>query len=140
MQFSAVYGMVLAFALGVAAHGAPSVHQDKTQCPGAQVSCCINKSDIKGEGVLDNLLARGLISNLIGASDQACAKTELIGEINILGEYLISKDNGVMKNTALLTWIINRYLQRRRWQPQVRRPDCLLPRWRKGKICTLFPR
>lgn len=100
MQFSAVYGMVLAFALGVAAHGAPSVHQDKTQCPGDQISCCINKSDIKGDGVLDNLLARGLISNLLGASDQACAKTELIGEINILGMFLSSISPIQLNKTA----------------------------------------
>ena len=89
MQFSAVYGMVMAFALGVAAHGAPSVHQDKTQCPGDQISCCINKSDIKGGGILDNLLSRGLIHDLLGASDQACAKTDLIGEINILGMFVL---------------------------------------------------
>ena len=88
MHFSGVLSFAAIIA-GVAAQphagGPPTIEQSKTQCPGGKVTCCINKSDIEGGGVLDNLLSRGLLHNILGASDQACAHTDLIGELNILG-------------------------------------------------------
>lgn len=86
MHFSAVYGAVFAFALGVAAHGGPpSIHQAKTQCGGASTACCLSKSEIHADGILSGVLSRGLLTSVLGSSDQACAKNELIENLNLLG-------------------------------------------------------
>lgn len=83
MQFSTV-ATVLALALGVAA-GGPSIHQIKNQCPGGKAACCISKADIHSDGILSGLLTEGLLDNVLGSSDQACAKWELIENLNLLG-------------------------------------------------------
>lgn len=90
MQFTGVLSFAAAlFVAGAVAQphagGPPSITQSKTQCPGGKVTCCVNKSDVQGDGILDNLLSRGLLTDVLGASDQACAHTDLIGELNLLG-------------------------------------------------------
>ena len=91
MQFSVV-AATLALALGVAAqpHGPPShgplaIHQAKTQCGGGHVACCIQKSDIHADGIASGLLTKGLLTDVLGSSDQACAKWDLIENLNLLG-------------------------------------------------------
>ena len=86
MHFSTVVA-ALTFALGVAAHGPPAaIHQDKNQCDGGKTACCLNKSDIEADGILSGVLTRGLLTDVLGSSDQACAKWELIENLNLLGK------------------------------------------------------
>lgn len=88
MQFSIV-AATLALALGVAAqpHGGPlAVHQAKNQCSGGHVACCMQKSDIEADGIAAGLLTRGLLSSVLGSSDQACAQWSLIENLNLLGK------------------------------------------------------
>merc|ERR1712187_590071 len=46
---------------------------------------CLNKSDIHADGILSGVLTRGLLTDVLGASDQACAKWDLIENLNLLG-------------------------------------------------------
>lgn len=89
MQFSAVLATTLTFALGVAAqpqHHAPlTVDQAKTQCGGGHMACCLSDSEIKADGIASGLLTRGLLTDVLGSSDQSCAKFELIENLNLLG-------------------------------------------------------
>lgn len=52
---------------------------------GGEKACCVKSSSIESDGILSNLLARGLLSNILGASDQACATLSLIESLNLLG-------------------------------------------------------
>lgn len=92
MQFSIV-AATLALALGVAAqpHGGPplAVHQAKNQCSGGHVACCMQKSDVKADGIASGLLTKGLLVDVLGSSDQACAKWELIENLNLLGKIFL---------------------------------------------------
>ncbi|KXG46794.1 Hydrophobin [Penicillium griseofulvum] len=54
-------------------------------CTVGEVSCCNPKKEISGNGVLGNLLAEGLLNNLIGTGDSACTSVSLIKNLNILG-------------------------------------------------------
>ncbi|OKL58011.1 hypothetical protein UA08_06806 [Talaromyces atroroseus] len=100
MKFEIV--SVVAFALSVAAfppspgkaQGSLSITEAKAKCPGGEIACCQNYEDIEGDGVLGNLLAKGLLNNLLGVGDSACAKTTLIDNLNILG-FTTEDDNGV---------------------------------------------
>lgn len=58
------------------------VHEQHTSGPSDQgeKACCVSSSTIKSSD-----LARGLINNLLGASDQACATVSLIEKLNLLG-------------------------------------------------------
>lgn len=57
-------------------------HEQHTSGPSDQgeKACCVSSSTIES-----STLARGLITNLLGASDQACATTALIEKLNLLG-------------------------------------------------------
>lgn len=90
MQFSIV-AATLALALGVAAqpHGPPgplAIHQAKNQCSGGHVACCMQKSDVQADGIASGLLTKGLLTDVLGSSDQACAKWHLIENLNLLGK------------------------------------------------------
>lgn len=93
MRFLAAVSTTLALALGVSAipqgqdgHGERDVKQATNQQAGGSKACCLNKSTIKSDGILNDALARGLLTDVLGASDQACAETELIGSLNLLGK------------------------------------------------------
>ena len=78
MHFSTVLA-TLALALG-----ATAVSQGQ---PGGGVNaCCLNKSTIESNGVLTGLLTRGVLKNILGTSDQACAEFHVIENLNILGK------------------------------------------------------
>ena len=86
MHFSTVVA-TLALALGVAAGGAPAaVHQDNTKCEGGKTACCLSKSDVHADGILSGVLTKGLLHDVLGSSDQACAKWDLIENLNLLGK------------------------------------------------------
>lgn len=89
MHFTTIFATTLAFSLGVAAqpqHHAPlTVDQAKTQCGGGHMACCLNESEIKADGITSSLLTRGLLTDVLGSSDQSCAKWELIENLNLLG-------------------------------------------------------
>ena len=90
MHFSTVVA-TFALALGVAAvpqgapGGGPGVQQGQNQKSGGEKACCLNKSEIKADGILSGLLTKGLLHDVLGSSDQACAKFSLIENLNILG-------------------------------------------------------
>ncbi|KAJ5372033.1 Hydrophobin [Penicillium concentricum] len=70
------------------ANGSPkgvTVAQAQGLCQAGTVSCCNPKKEISGQGVLGNLLAEGLLNNLIGTGDSACTSVSLIKNLNILG-------------------------------------------------------
>lgn len=89
MHFTTIFATTLALALGVAAqpqhHSPLTVDQAKTQCGGGHMACCLNDSEIKADGVASGLLSRGLLTDVLGSSDQSCAKWELIENFNLLG-------------------------------------------------------
>lgn len=137
MHFSGVLSFAAAiFVAGAVAQphagGPPSIEQSKTQCPGGKVTCCINKSDIQGDGVLDNLLSRGLLTDVLGASDQACAHTDLIGEINLLGTLISTQIISLFKTNVKRLHL---------WQGrehQLQRRHLLLPQLRRRKYFSIF--
>ncbi|CRG82970.1 Serine/threonine-protein kinase TOR1 [Talaromyces islandicus] len=63
----------------------PSVSELQDKYPDSDIACCKNTEEIKGDGILGNLLAKGALNNLLGVGDSACAKTSLIENLNILG-------------------------------------------------------
>lgn len=92
MHFSIVVA-TFALALGVSAspqgppgHGGAGVQQSTNKHDGGTKACCLNKSTIEADGILSGLLSRGLLSDVLGSSDQACAKWHLIENLNILGK------------------------------------------------------
>lgn len=138
MHFSGVLSFAAAiFVAGAVAQphagGPPSIEQSKTQCPGGKVTCCVNKSDIEGDGVLDNLLSRGLLTDVLGASDQACAHTDLIGEVNLLGMFSSMNLNLWFKTN------VNRLHLRPGREHQLQRRYLLLPQlWRRKYLSSIF--
>ena len=97
MHFSTVVA-TFALALGVSAnpqgpasHGGPGVQQGHHQHGGGAKACCLNKSTIESDGILSGLLTRGLLTDVLGSSDQACAKFELIENLNILGKNTLTR-------------------------------------------------
>lgn len=81
MHLSTATTTVVLLALGLNASAMPSPKVVEQPQPGEK-ACCVQSSSIS-EGT--NLLTRGLISNLLGASDQACATTSVIETLNLLG-------------------------------------------------------
>ena len=77
----------------LAAGGPAGVHQDKTQCEGGKTACCLNKSDIQADGILSGVLTRGLLTDVLGSSDQACAKWDLIENLNLIGKNTVPNAN-----------------------------------------------
>ncbi|KAH8689877.1 hypothetical protein BGW36DRAFT_389875 [Talaromyces proteolyticus] len=66
--------------------GQLSIKEAQDKYPGSEIACCKNKEDINADGILGNLLQKGLaLQNLLGTQDSACAKTSLIENLNILG-------------------------------------------------------
>lgn len=94
MRFIAIV-TTFALALGVSAisqepphqdgHDSPNIHQAANQHDGGEKACCLSKSTIHADGILSGLLTRGLLTDVLGSSDQACAKLELIENLNLLG-------------------------------------------------------
>lgn len=78
MHFSTVLA-TLSLALG-----ATAVSQGHSG--GGVNACCLNKSTIESNGVLTGLLTRGVLKNILGTSDQACAEFHVIENLNILGK------------------------------------------------------
>ncbi|ODM15983.1 hypothetical protein SI65_08417 [Aspergillus cristatus] len=94
MQFATIVAL-FALALGVTAHpGHPpvDVHQQKNECGGGQLACCLEHSDIHADGFLSGLLTEGLLTPIIGSQEQSCAKFSLIENLNILG-FTTKKDD-----------------------------------------------
>jgi hypothetical protein len=65
----------------------PPISKVKEQYPGSEIACCKNKEEISADGILGNILAKGLLNNVLGVGDSACAKFSLIENLNILGTY-----------------------------------------------------
>lgn len=63
----------------------PPISEVQQQYPGSEIACCKNKEDITADGILGNILAKGLLNNVLGVGDSACAKFSLIENLNILG-------------------------------------------------------
>lgn len=110
-----------------------SLAQASGQCQAGKIACCNPKKDISGEGVLGNLLAEGLLNNLLGTGDSACASQSLIKNLNLLG----MSAHPPLKNLTNIETRIHRgghrghYLQER---------HCLLPHWKGRKfIIELSP-
>jgi hypothetical protein len=61
----------------------------KDQCTTGDIACCDSKETFNGDGILGNLLAKGAINGLLGNDDAACAKTSLLGDVNVLGMYAL---------------------------------------------------
>ncbi|KAJ5520700.1 Hydrophobin [Penicillium fimorum] len=90
MQFTFATLLTLAVAAVAmpSSNGSPkgiTVEQAQGLCQAGTVSCCNPKKDISGQGVLGNLLAEGLLNNLLGTGDSACTSVSLIKNLNILG-------------------------------------------------------
>ncbi|KAJ5458381.1 hypothetical protein N7475_009769 [Penicillium sp. IBT 31633x] len=93
---------VSATALSSGTHGGhKSISIDKAagKCEAGKVSCCNPKKDISGDGILGNLLAEGLLNNVIGTGDSACVSTSLIKNLNILGFTEEGQEGVTCKNT-----------------------------------------
>ncbi|OJJ81519.1 uncharacterized protein ASPGLDRAFT_37842 [Aspergillus glaucus CBS 516.65] len=87
MQFTTI-ATLFTLALSVTAHpGRPpvDVHQQKNECGGGHLACCLEHSDIHADGFLSGLLTEGLLTPIIGSQEQSCAKFSLIENLNILG-------------------------------------------------------
>ncbi|KAJ5154026.1 uncharacterized protein N7500_009465 [Penicillium coprophilum] len=69
-------------------------------CQAGEVACCNPKKDISGDGVLGNLLAEGLLNNLLGVGDSACASQSLIKNLNLLGFTEEGQEGTTCKNTV----------------------------------------
>ncbi|KAJ5372055.1 hypothetical protein N7517_004061 [Penicillium concentricum] len=76
-----------------------TIAQASGLCQAGKVSCCNPKKDISGNGVLGNLLAEGLLNNLIGVGDSACVSQSLIKNLNILGFVEEGQEGATCKNT-----------------------------------------
>jgi hypothetical protein len=64
-----------------------SIKEAQEKYPDVDIACCANKESIQANGILGNLLQKGVaLNNLLGTQDAACAKTSLIENLNILGE------------------------------------------------------
>ncbi|KAJ5154025.1 uncharacterized protein N7500_009464 [Penicillium coprophilum] len=95
--------------LAVSAIAMPSINGNKPKklslsqasglCQAGKVSCCNPKKDISGDGVLGNLLAEGLLNNLLGVGDSACASQSLIKNLNVLGFTEEGQEGTTCKNT-----------------------------------------
>lgn len=70
-------------------HANPPISKVKEQYPGSEIACCKNKEELKADGVLGNILAKGLLNNVLGVGDSACAKFSLIENLNILGNWAL---------------------------------------------------
>lgn len=77
----------LALAMSVAAmqSNKMTMATAKDQCTTGDIACCDSKETLSADGVLGNLLAKGAINGLLGNDDSACAKTSLLGDVNVLG-------------------------------------------------------
>ncbi|KAJ5520694.1 Hydrophobin [Penicillium fimorum] len=76
-----------------------SLSQASGLCQSGKVACCNPKKDIEGNGVLGNLLAEGLLNNLLGVGDSACASQSLIKNLNLLGFTTEGQEGTTCKNT-----------------------------------------
>ncbi|KAL4888332.1 hypothetical protein BDV59DRAFT_206248 [Aspergillus ambiguus] len=68
----------------------PTVDEAKGQCGNAEVACCFNKHTNEGKGILGNVLGEGLVHNLLGNPDSACAPFNVLADLDILA---ITKKN-----------------------------------------------
>ncbi|CAI7575961.1 unnamed protein product [Penicillium glandicola] len=68
------------------------------QCTSGDIACCDSKETLSGDGILGNLLGKGALNGLIGNDDAACAKTSLLGDVNVLASTDDSETGPVCKN------------------------------------------
>ncbi|KAJ5277537.1 Spore-wall fungal hydrophobin dewA [Penicillium chrysogenum] len=76
-----------------------SLAQADGLCQAGKVACCNPKKDISGDGIIGNLLAEGLLNNLLGVGDSACASQSLIKNLNLLGFTEEGQEGTTCKNT-----------------------------------------
>ncbi|KAJ5335631.1 hypothetical protein N7541_005453 [Penicillium brevicompactum] len=90
----------LALAMSVAAmqSNKMTMATAKDQCTTGDIACCDSKETLSADGVLGNLLAKGAINGLLGNDDSACAKTSLLGDVNVLASTKDSETGPVCKN------------------------------------------
>lgn len=82
MQFS--ISAVLALAMTATATKM-TMSQAQGQCTQGDIACCDSKEVVSGDGILGNLLAKGALNGLLGNDDAACAKVDVLGDVNVLG-------------------------------------------------------
>lgn len=94
MHLSTVTVTALALVLGASALPNPQPEPQSVGSPGApgdleqsggEQACCIHSSSVHADGLLSGLLTQGLLKNILGSSDQTCAKLTLIENFNLLG-------------------------------------------------------
>lgn len=83
----------LALAMSVAANQM-TMAAAKDQCTTGDIACCDSAETLSGDGILGNLLAKGALNGLLGNDDAACAKTSLLGDVNVLGMHAPIKYTG----------------------------------------------
>ncbi|KAJ9481104.1 hypothetical protein VN97_g12400 [Penicillium thymicola] len=90
----------LALAISVAAMQSPKANMAtaEAQCTTGDLACCDSKETLSGDGILGNLLAKGALNGLLGNDDSACAKTSVLGDVNVLAESGDSDSGPVCKN------------------------------------------
>jgi hypothetical protein len=86
MKFT-TFSTFLALAMSVAAMQTTKMTMASAgdQCTSGDIACCDSVETLSGDGVLGNLLAKGALNGLLGNDDAACAKTSLLGDVNVLG-------------------------------------------------------
>lgn len=104
MQFVTIVAL-FALALGVTAHRGrrpADVHQQKNECGGGQLACCVEHSDIHADSFLSSLLTEGLLTPIIGSQEQSCAKFSLIENLNILGMFLAFREGAELQQLLIV--------------------------------------
>ncbi|CAI7575951.1 unnamed protein product [Penicillium glandicola] len=100
MKFTTTLALTLSMVNAITAtklSSSPALDDAKSQCGSGDISCCDSSEEFKGDGILGNLLAGGLLNGLLGNSNSACAKTSLIDELNILAQVKTSESGPVCK-------------------------------------------
>ncbi|KAJ5778905.1 hypothetical protein N7457_006625 [Penicillium paradoxum] len=81
MQFT--LSTVLALALSVSA-AKMSMSKAQGICTQGDVACCDSNEVISADGILGGLLAKGALNGLLGNENSACAKIDVLGDVNVL--------------------------------------------------------
>ncbi|KAL4888334.1 hypothetical protein BDV59DRAFT_206249 [Aspergillus ambiguus] len=76
-----------------------TIEKAEGKCGDANVSCCFNVHENQGSGLIGNLLGEGLVHNLVGNTDSACAPFNLLSDINLLALTKKEDHGTVCKNT-----------------------------------------
>lgn len=86
---TAAFALTVAVAMGAKLSDSKAFDEAKSQCNVGDISCCNSAEETEADGILGNLLAGGLLNGVLGNSNSPCAKTSLIDELNILGNYTL---------------------------------------------------